>query len=191
MPVGGKRPSLERSPGSADNWVEKAGGLPAFIDKVARALHQSEGMPIARAIATAISRAKVWAAKGNARAASAVAQWEAMKGRSKAKKVDMAVPAFVREKALDKGNALPPAKGKPAGEARFPINNASDLDKAIRMVGLASGDKNVVRRYIMQRARALKLESKIPSNWNPDGSVGSASKTGSSPTAGSKPPWVK
>lgn len=85
------RGTLDRSP--KKNWVENAGGLPAYIEKIAKSLHEKRGMTISRAIATAISRIKVWAAGGGgvdadtrAKAAKALAQWEALKGKSKARK---------------------------------------------------------------------------------------------------------
>lgn len=82
---------LDRSP--KKNWVENAGGLPKYIEHIAKSLHKKRGMTISRAIATAISMCKKWAAGGKdvnadtrAKAAAAIAQWEALKGRSKAKK---------------------------------------------------------------------------------------------------------
>lgn len=85
-----KYPSFERAPGKSDNWVEKAGGLPAYIDKIARTLHYERGMSIGRAIATAVERCQLWAAGGGdvkpdtrAKAAAALAAWEAKKKRGK------------------------------------------------------------------------------------------------------------
>jgi hypothetical protein len=85
-----------------------------------------------------------------------------------------------RKRALSKGAALPPLGGNPAGSARFPIENTSDLQKATRMVQLAKGDKTAIRRYIMARAKALGASSMIPDNWNADGTVGAANSTGKS-----------
>lgn len=94
-------PPLDRSP--KKNWVEEAGGLPAYIDKIARRLH-ANGMTISHAIAAAIETVKKWAAGGGnvkpdtrAKAAAAVAQWEKMKAAAAAKRVTKAnVPvAFV------------------------------------------------------------------------------------------------
>lgn len=31
-------PDLERSPGKSDNWVERAGGLPDYIERIAKHL---------------------------------------------------------------------------------------------------------------------------------------------------------
>lgn len=81
---------LERKPGKNDNWVESVGSLPAYIEEVANSLHTKRGMPISQAIATAISRIKRWAVTGEpdtkAKAAKAIAQWEALKAKAKAKK---------------------------------------------------------------------------------------------------------
>ncbi len=74
---------LDWSPKS--NWVEKAGGLPKPFEDMALALIK-DGMSRSRAIATAVSRAKVLAAKGQAKYIAAVAQWEKMKQSTKAKK---------------------------------------------------------------------------------------------------------
>lgn len=78
-------PSLERKSGGPDNWVEAVGGLPDFIERVAKHLHYEEGMTISRAIATAVSQCKKNCAKGNEKACKAIAQWEAKKARSRAK----------------------------------------------------------------------------------------------------------
>lgn len=51
---------------------------------------------------------------------------------------------------------------------------SSDLDNAIQAVGrgVASGDNgDAIRLFITKRAAALKLSSKIPDTWNPDGSL--------------------
>jgi hypothetical protein len=77
-----------------------------------------------------------------------------------------------RKKLASQGKALPSKSG---GAPRFPIPNVEYLDKAIKAVGRAKGDHNLVRRYIMRRARALGAASHIPDNWNSDGSVGGSS----------------
>lgn len=82
--------SLDRSP--KKNWVENSGQLPAYIQHIAKDLHEERGMPLSRAIATAISRVKVWAAGGDhvkpdtqAKAVKALAEWEALKAKNKAR----------------------------------------------------------------------------------------------------------
>jgi hypothetical protein len=72
--------SLDEEPGS--NWVQKAGGLPEFICEMARAIKR-DGKSTSSAIAIAVSRVKQLAAKGNAKAAKAAAQWERLRARSK------------------------------------------------------------------------------------------------------------
>jgi 2'-5' RNA ligase len=89
-------PDLERKPGGPDNWVEAAGGLPKYIERIAKRLHYEKGMSISHAIATAVNTVKRWArmgkvakygdpnhkhvsAKTAALAAKAVAAWEAKK----------------------------------------------------------------------------------------------------------------
>lgn len=81
---------LDRSPRA--NWVEKAGGLPDYIDRIAVHIHE-KGAPISVAIATAINAAKKMCATGDlnwpglqsvnmgskAEACAAVAEWEAKK----------------------------------------------------------------------------------------------------------------
>ena len=80
--------SLDESPGS--NWVQEAGGLPEYICEIARAVKRT-GKTTSEAISIAVSRVKVWASgKGvdkdtQAKAAKAVAEWEAKKAKSKAK----------------------------------------------------------------------------------------------------------
>lgn len=81
--------SLNRSPKS--NWVEKDGGLPEYICRIARAINRSRGHSVSSSISIAVSRAKNWAAGGShvtaptrAKAAAAVAEWEALKARAHA-----------------------------------------------------------------------------------------------------------
>ncbi len=80
--------SLDESPGS--NWVQETGGLPPYICRIARAVKRS-GKTTSQAIAIAVSRVKKWAAGGDdvdadtrAKAAKALAQWEAKKAKAKA-----------------------------------------------------------------------------------------------------------
>ena len=82
-----------------------------------------------------------------------------------------------RKAALKQGAALPPKK--PEGKPRFPIRNRQEASDAINAVGRArpntGPEHNMVRRYIMRRLRALGLTSMKPDNWNPDGSLKTAS----------------
>ena len=81
--------SLDRSP--KKNWVENAGNLPPYVRKLARAI-EKEGHDLSSAISIAIGRVKSWANGGGdvdadtqAKAAKALAQWEALKTKNKAK----------------------------------------------------------------------------------------------------------
>jgi hypothetical protein len=87
------------------------------------------------------------------------------------------------------GHAMAPAPGAGAGaRPRYYIRNAADLDNAIRAVGRGAGDHNAIRKFIMTQARRLNLSSRIPSNWNSDGSMGGSSSgsSGSPGASGSK-----
>lgn len=86
--------SLDMEPGS--NWVQDVGGLPDYICRIARAiLRGGKKTSVSQAIAIAVSRVKVWASgKGvnkdtQAKAAAAVADWEAKRAKSKAKTAAM------------------------------------------------------------------------------------------------------
>jgi len=88
--------SLEKVPGK-QNWVDQGGGLPNYICHIARALHREKGMPVSRSIAIAVGRVKAWAAGGGdvdadtrAKAAKAVAEWEALKAKAAARRVKKA-----------------------------------------------------------------------------------------------------
>jgi len=79
-------PDLPEKPGGPDNWVEQVGGLPSFIKRVAKHIfYDSPGMTVSHAIAAAVEQCKKWAAKGNPKAAAAIAQWEAKRAASHAK----------------------------------------------------------------------------------------------------------
>lgn len=96
--AGAALPSLERKPGGPDNWVERAGGLPPYIDRIAKHLHYERGFSISHAIATAVNTVKRWARMGKvakygskehvspatvAKAIAAVAEWNAKRAAGK------------------------------------------------------------------------------------------------------------
>lgn len=64
-------------------------------------------------------------------------------------------------------------------DGSYYIRNATDLQNAIDSVGRATPNagesdvarRNAVRRHIMKRANEMKLSSKIPDTWAPDGSL--------------------
>lgn len=91
-------PTLERKPGGPDNWVEETGGLPTYIERIAKRLHYEKGMSISRSIAVAVNTVKRWSRGGTvtengttkritpktqALAAKAVAEWTAKKARAR------------------------------------------------------------------------------------------------------------
>lgn len=92
-------PGLKRSPKKDSNWVEKAGGLPSYVERIAKHLHYEKGMEIGRSIATAVNAVKKMCATGEtnlpnagkvnsgarAEACKAVSRWESMKGGTKVK----------------------------------------------------------------------------------------------------------
>lgn len=80
-------PGLDRSPKA--NWVEKAGGLPNYIRRIAKHIHSDSGLSISHAIAAAVNRVKKLCAKGNAQACAAVAEWEKKKASARIKATDV------------------------------------------------------------------------------------------------------
>lgn len=85
----GSSASLDRKPGS--NWVEETGELPRYVREVARSIEKG-GVPLSRAIGLAIGSIKRWARGGDnvkadtrAKAVKALAQWEALKAKNKAR----------------------------------------------------------------------------------------------------------
>ncbi|MDD3523504.1 MAG: hypothetical protein PHQ41_02300 [Candidatus Cloacimonetes bacterium] len=101
MPSSRAYPGLDRSP--KENWVDKAGGLPSYIERIAKHLHYEKGMTISRAIATAVNAVKRMCATGDlnykgkqnvnaksrAQACAAVASWERKKASTRVKMTDV------------------------------------------------------------------------------------------------------
>lgn len=57
---------------------------------------------------------------------------------------------------------------------RFPIRDRGDLENAIRAVGRVNGgeqERAKVRRFIVKRARELKLSQLVPDSWASDGTL--------------------
>lgn len=99
-------PGLDRSP--KQNWVDKAGGLPNYIERIAKHVHYEHGKDISRAIAIAVGVVRRWchggsvsargelrkggaekpvsgvSAKTKAKACAALAEWDAKRAKSKA-----------------------------------------------------------------------------------------------------------
>jgi len=77
-----------------------------------------------------------------------------------------------------KGHAM-----KDGDNVSYPIGDAEDLTNAIHAVGRGGADHDRIRKYIIGRAKAMGMSSKIPDNWNSDGSLkgGGRSMTASTP----------
>lgn len=103
VPKSSTYPGLERDKKKNSNWVEKAGGLPSYIERIAKHLHYEKGHSISSAIAMAVNTVKKWcstgknhnggnlSAKTKATACKAVSSWEAKKAKSKARDIAEAV----------------------------------------------------------------------------------------------------
>lgn len=131
---------LDRKPGES-NWVDKAGGLPSYIERIAKHLHADSGMTISRAIAVAVNAAKRMCATGDlnfsgkqsvnpgsrAQACKAVAEWEAKKastGGGSRKLTDIEMSEVVGQVILlAAGSRAPGASGS---------NKAFDETKYLR-----------------------------------------------------------
>ncbi len=172
-------------------WHHKGWQLPAYIQHVANDLIAS-GHGESRAIEMAVGIVKNWAAGHDghghhihpdtqAKAAAAVAEWEAMKAAaSKSKRSDMAVSEHVRAKYSAEEMRQMAAKGhamKDGDHVSYPISDAEDLANAIHAVGRGGADHDKIRAHIIRRAKAMGMSSKIPDNWNSDGSLKSDSGT--------------
>lgn len=85
-----KYPPLAETP-EKDSWVERVGGLPKYIDEIARSIKAKRGTTTSQAIQLAIGAVQRWARGGGdvnadtrAKAVKAVAEWNIKKARSKA-----------------------------------------------------------------------------------------------------------
>jgi hypothetical protein len=96
-------PDLGRTGRKDANWVSKTGGLPNYIERIAKHLHYEQGKSISRAIQIAVGVVQRWCKGGGAsarggvkagsggvkpatraKACAAVAQWNAKRAKSKA-----------------------------------------------------------------------------------------------------------
>lgn len=76
-------------------------------------------------------------------------------------------------KLVTQGKALAAPTDERAG--RFPIEDAADLERAIKAVGRVRPPteeaRAKVRKHIIARAKALKLQAKLPPDWVDDGTL--------------------
>jgi hypothetical protein len=71
-----------------------------------------------------------------------------------------------RDKAAASGAAMP--------DGSYPVKTCdgeNSVSTAIDAVGRGSGSHNAIRKHIITRAKSLGCSSKIPDNWNADGSL--------------------
>lgn len=75
--------------------------------------------------------------------------------------------------------------GQAMKDGSYPIKDEADLDNAIHAVGHGGADHDAIRRHVITRAKSMGKSSKIPDNWNSDGSLkgDSVSKTANEPVA--------
>lgn len=175
--------------GHGDNWVNRAGGLPMLIRRVAHHLID-KGRPESVAIATAVNWAKKMCASGRAfggkvkvskeaqaAACSAVAEWERKKAQSHAGKalLERAAAGEFEIPGLEKTGGLTAAKiaarksTETADDDRAPyaIDNRDDLKAAIQAFDRAKPEeKSRVKQWIIRRARPLDALDMLPAGWN-------------------------
>jgi hypothetical protein len=120
-------------------WHHKGRQLPAYIQHIANDLIHERGMTESTAIATAVSRCKVWCAGGGgvqpdtkAKACAAVAEWEALKAEVHAGWDEAAHPRVPGGDTgggqfAPGGSGAPPPKAtpKPASKRKTPITSTT------------------------------------------------------------------
>jgi hypothetical protein len=170
--------SLDSSPGS--NWVQETGGLPEYICQIARAIKRT-GKTTSQAIAIAVSRCKKWAAGADnvdadtrAKAAKAIAQWEAKKAKARATpnkntvKASNILAMTPVPGALDRVVAYAATAAKPygdvpyadpgyrAGRKRYPIDTAAHVRAAWSYINQADN----ASEYSAAQLAAIKAKIK-------------------------------
>lgn len=133
-------PDLPNDP-TKTNWVEKSGGLPNFIDRIAKHL-KAKGMTTGHAIATAVNQCRKVCATGRtfggktevsaearARYCKGIAEWEAKKAKTKVAKGAKAVTEEMRESIVE--------------EATFELRKLRDWYGVDRVVEALGADDNL------------------------------------------------
>ena len=88
-----------------------------------------------------------------------------------------------RDKAASSGAAMP--------DGSYPITTCdgeNSVDTAINAVGRGGADHDSIRAHIMKRAESLGCMSKIPDNWNADGSLKDAGSASAASDSFATPP---
>jgi hypothetical protein len=161
--------------GTGANWVTKNGGLPLYIRAVAHAQKRA-GMSETQAVVLAIGVIRRWAkGEGNvtpatrARAAKALAEWDALKAKSHTHSSEAAMPASSTAILL----AVSAAQRKQAqaahatlnGSLRYPTMSKAQFVKAVAMVGMSKTPATKVRSYLVARAKKMGWEDAVPKGW--------------------------
>ncbi len=182
------------TPGNKENWVDQVGGLPPYIRAVARGVMRS-GHSKSQAISMAVGAMKRWAsggdnvtAKTRAKAAKAVAEWEAKKAAAHADnagKSDTLKAAGLAVRAADTGRVLMLQRaleeGDPAaGHWEFPGGKLEDGEDALvaamrewqeetgaelptgRITGHWTSKNGVYRGYVLEVASEEAVAGNLP-----------------------------
>jgi len=96
-------------------------------------------------------------------------------GRTTIDKALAAYEELVKAKYKQKDRDQMASSGQAMSDGAYPVADAEDLDNAIHAVGRGGADHDAIRKHIIARAKALNLSSKIPDNWNSDGSLATKS----------------
>lgn len=186
-------PGLERKPGGPDNWVEAAGGLPDYIERIAKHLHYERGYSISRAIAVAVNTVKRWAAGGTvtksgttkhitpatqAQAAAAVASWNAKRAAGRLAKISLSEPDISATSTMV-ALMLPPAV---AGDIAIPGGTAAeDLHVTLTFNGDVEDDNGYEILVELVRKCAVEYGEHL------QGSIGGI---GAFPSGDQGTPWL-
>lgn len=81
---------------------------------------------------------------------------------------------------MKSGKAMANDKGDPS----YPIADKEDLGNAIKAVGRGGGSHEAIRKHVMSRAKALKMDDMIPEDWKSGGDGKKAPAKGGNPFAG-------
>lgn len=161
------------------NWVEKAGGLPPYIRRIARHLMADAGMSTSQAIATAVNTVKRWARGGGdvtaatqAKAAKALAEWNAKKaagrGLSRAEMIEAIELAWKYDPNQPR---WPKGSGDKSGQ--WLDTGAGDGNGAAPVVSSAAPTKKkpIKKNSVEYWERALELTKQAQAKQTPGGKV--------------------
>lgn len=166
-----ERQALNWSP--KKNWVEKAGGLPAYVNSVAVALVRG-GMPRERAIPAAVNVIKktcatgLWGGRPNAKvspairaaACKAAAEWEAKKGGSDLSaavcpRCSLDLAARGASAVVSTRGQQPVATNALAGKLRAAhLRRLATANANLARAGMPKGKRRMVMRTMARRMRA-------------------------------------